>query len=395
MIILLMALYCSACADEMKISDTDKTDPIGFGYVNSPAVALRKEINGEVLIRLPMDSCVWVGDEKTDERGIKWYRINAGSLVVGEDAQNYTGWMKAEFIDAGEKIWHDIESISTNGKGMIALRTDGSVLLAGHALVDPTGIETVSPKSWNEKMDHARQVVVGDVSEYYAVMMDGGITITGRDGKLFPDGKRVWLLSEGSGEVFALTEEYELIDIYHPYLGVNRPKPVFPETLPDARAFAHTIKMVTLDSLLFLLTDQGELYVEQLQEVMGSMPDWSEWTDVTGICSSNYWDGHNADSLTPVYAAVKKDGSVLAWPELLQNRIIGWTEMKDIRICGTYVMGLKKDGTVVSTELRDFPEPDVSGWNDIIAIGPGNDYCVGLKSDGTLVFSGDHLMWQH
>ncbi len=68
--------------------------------------------------------------------------------------------------------------------------------------------------------------------------------------------------------------------------------------------------------------------------------------------------------------------------------------MEDIRICGTYVVGLKKDGTVVSTELRDDPEPDVCGWNDIIAVSPGNDYCVGLKSDGTLVFAGSHLMWQ-
>ncbi len=375
-------------------ADANKAAPIGFGYVNNTAVALRKEMNKEILTRLPIDSCVWIRDEKTDEKGIKWYQINAGSTDVGEDAQNYTGWMKAEFIDAGEKVWYDIESLSSGGKGLIALRTDGSALLAGHAMVDPTGMGSVSPRSWNEKMNHARQVVIGDTAEYYAVMMDGGITITSQNGKLFPDGKRVWLLSEGSMKVFAITEEYELIDIYHPHLGVNRLKPVFPEALPDARILAHTVRMVTTDSLLFLMTDQGELYVEQLQSVIGSMPDWSEWTDIIGISSSNYWDGKHTESLTPVYAAVREDGSVLAWPELLQNRVRDWTEMKDIRICGTYVVGLKKDGTVLSAELRDYPEPDVSGWRDIIAVSPGNDYCVGLKSDGTLIFAGDHLMWQ-
>lgn len=393
MIAFLAALLLTAVS-AAEASDVEETAPLGFGYVNNTSVALRKEMNGEVITRLPLDSCVWIRDEKTDEQGISWYQINAGSNDVGENARNYFGWMKAEFVDAGETVWHDIESLSSSGKGIIALKTDGSVLLAGHAIANSAGTDSVSPKSWNEKMDHARQVVIGDVAEYYAVAMDGGVVITGRDGKLYPDGKRVWLLSEGSGEVFAITEDYELIDIYHPYLGINRLKPVFPETLPDARAFAHTVKMITTDSLLFLITDQGKLYVEQLQDVMGTMPDWSTWTNITGICSTNYWDGENMDSLTPVYAAVREDGSVLAWPELLQNRISGWSEMKEIEICGTYVVGLKKDGTVVSTELRDYPEPDVFGWNDIVAIAPGNDYCVGLKSDGTLVFSGDHLMWQ-
>lgn len=389
-------LYGSLMTDNglAAATDAEETAPIGFGYVNSTAVALRKEMNGDVITRLPQDSCVWVRDEKKDEQGVSWYRVNAGTSAVGEGAQNYFGWMKAEFIDAGEKVWHDIGALSCGGKGMIALRTDGSVLLAGHAMADPAGTGSVSPKSWNERMTNARQVVVGDVADYYAVMMDGGIVMTGMEERLYPDGKKVWLLSEGQGEVFAITEEYELIDIHHPYLGINRLTPVYPGNLPDARILAHTVRMVTTDSLLFLITDRGELYVEQLQEVAGSMPDWSAWTDITGFCSTNYWDGKNADSLTPVYAAVREDGSVLAWPELLQNRISGWTELEDIRICGTYVVGLKKNGTVVSTELRDYPEPGVFGWNDITVVSPGNDYCVGLKSDGTLVFAGDHLMWQ-
>ena len=84
----------------------------------------------------------------------------------------------------------------------------------------------------------------------------------------------------------------------------------------------------------------------------------------------------------------------MAWPEILQARIKDWNNMEEIRMYGSYVVGLKKDGTVVSANLRDTPVPDVSSWKDIIAADPGNDYCVGLKSDGTLLFAGDHLIWE-
>ena len=368
--------------------------PIGFGYVNNVNVALRREINGDILSRLPKDSCVWIREEKTDAKGILWYHIHAGSSAVNESVRNESGWMKAEFIDAGEKVWHDIVSVSSGGKGLIALRKDGSALLAGHAMVNPEGTGAVSPKYWNDKMGPARQVVVGDTAEYYTVSADGGIVSTGSEQKLFPNGKRVWLLSEGYGSRLAITDEYELVDIHHPYLGNNLMNPVFPETVPDARVLSHTVKMFTTDSLLFLVTAQGELFVEQIQDIIGTMPDWSEWTDIAGFCGSNHWDGQNPLSVTPVYAAVKKDGSVMAWPEILQARIKDWNNMEEIRMYGSYVVGLKKDGTVVSANLRDTPVPDVSSWKDIIAADPGNDYCVGLKSDGTLLFAGDHLIWE-
>ena len=44
-------------------------DPLGFGVVNNTDVALRKAPGGQKMIRLPQDTCVWVRDAKTDDRG--------------------------------------------------------------------------------------------------------------------------------------------------------------------------------------------------------------------------------------------------------------------------------------------------------------------------------------
>ena len=55
-------------------------------------------------------------------------------------------------------------------------------------------------------------------------------------------------------------------------------------------------------------------------------------------------------------------------------------------------MGLKSDGTVVTT---DFFSDFVSQWTDIIAISSNDRHIVGLKSDGTVVATGltDRTVW--
>ena len=68
-----------------------------------------------------------------------------------------------------------------------------------------------------------------------------------------------------------------------------------------------------------------------------------------------------------------------------------WSDIIDIRLTGRYVLGLKKDGTVLLADFSGDVDLDVSQWQGIIAIGAGKDWCVGLKEDGTLIFEGDHL----
>lgn len=69
---------------------------------------------------------------------------------------------------------------------------------------------------------------------------------------------------------------------------------------------------------------------------------------------------------------------------------IDTSEWKDIVAisAGTSVVGLKNDGTVVATGLNSYGEGNVSDWTDIIAISTSTDYTLGLKRDGTVVATG-------
>lgn len=67
-----------------------------------------------------------------------------------------------------------------------------------------------------------------------------------------------------------------------------------------------------------------------------------------------------------------------------------WRDIVAISAGYTHTVGLKKDGTVVSTNYRekqtwDHGECNVDQWRDIIAISAGTYHTVGLKRDGTVV----------
>lgn len=61
---------------------------------------------------------------------------------------------------------------------------------------------------------------------------------------------------------------------------------------------------------------------------------------------------------------------------------------------GTSVIGLKEDGTVVSTGLNRFGEGNTSHWEDIIAISTRGSCTLGLKRNGTVVAAGTNTYGQ-
>ena len=81
---------------------------------------------------------------------------------------------------------------------------------------------------------------------------------------------------------------------------------------------------------------------------------------------------------------------MLAAPDQLALQLSAWQDMKKVSIGYNWVLGLKKDGTVVAFAPGGTAVPDVSGWTGITDIGNGGDYLVGVKEDGTLVFAGEH-----
>ena len=104
----------------------------------------------------------------------------------------------------------------------------------------------------------------------------------------------------------------------------------------------------------------------------------SNWTDIVHVTASQV--GGSTFGL-------RSDGTVVAVGnnEYRQCDVGGWTDIVQVTTYWwTHTVGLKNDGTVITTT----PLPtavDVSTWNDIIQVSGGRNDIAGLKSDGTVV----------
>ena len=108
--------------------------------------------------------------------------------------------------------------------------------------------------------------------------------------------------------------------------------------------------------------------------------DLSEWKDVISVA--------RAYSST---IGLRNDGSIIVAGS--ESEASQWTDIVAIAAAGSSrVVGLKTDGTVVTTSHTKYGESDASGWTDIVAISADQGTIVGLKSDGTVMaaFENDH-----
>lgn len=93
-------------------------------------------------------------------------------------------------------------------------------------------------------------------------------------------------------------------------------------------------------------------------------------------------------------AGVTQDGKIFFSGRnfTYEDELYTWDNIISVSVEGNVVMGLKKDGTVVTAgqfvtrDTRYYI--DTSEWHDIVAISAGQLYIVGLKKDGTLTAQG-------
>ncbi len=175
---------------------TAMAETLGFGFVNDTDVALRRGIGGKVLVRLPKDTCVWINDSRTDGDGVLWYEIRAG-LNIDHANYDYSGWMKASFINAGEAVWHHIIGIAGSDSGLIALRSDGTAETAGRPIVAMDGSCWVTPRGWCAPYGRLVHVGVPEMgsNEYFVVTANDEL-ISSVNGQRIPNGREQAALLE-------------------------------------------------------------------------------------------------------------------------------------------------------------------------------------------------------
>ena len=121
--------------------------------------------------------------------------------------------------------------------------------------------------------------------------------------------------------------------------------------------------------------DEGQLDVE-------------DWTDIISVSAGTHHTVGLRSDGTVVSTKPKNAGDRAG-----QNNVTGWTGIVAISAGAGHTVGLKADGTVVSTTIISNPkygmgQDKVSGWSDIVDIVAGAYHTVGLKADGTVVAVG-------
>ena len=108
------------------------------------------------------------------------------------------------------------------------------------------------------------------------------------------------------------------------------------------------------------------------------------WTDIVSVSEG---DAHTV--------GLKKDGSVISTSSRTYGRGIyyghfveKWTDIVAVSAGDNYTVGVKMDGTVVAVGDNEYGRCNVQNWSDIVAVSAGIWHTVGLKKDGTVVAVG-------
>ena len=115
----------------------------------------------------------------------------------------------------------------------------------------------------------------------------------------------------------------------------------------------------------------------------------SNWGNIVSIAAGS-----------SLFVGVKSDGTVISTGT--RYNVSGWRNIVSVSAGTNHVVGVKSDGTVVAAlkTLRvgereyDRGQCNVSDWKDIVAVSAGSCHTVGLKSDGTVVATGENNQGQ-
>jgi alpha-tubulin suppressor-like RCC1 family protein len=94
---------------------------------------------------------------------------------------------------------------------------------------------------------------------------------------------------------------------------------------------------------------------------------------------------------------LKKDGTVVTAGNTNQYgelSVSAWRDIVQISTGDSQTVGLKKDGTVVVAGRQYSGISDISSWKDIIQVSASNLHAVGLRKDGTVIATGNNSYGQ-
>ena len=350
---------------------------LGFARLSMSAnvrsgVIVRDLLNpGNTSYRLPEGTMVYIWDVQPGNDGETWYHITCQYSEDGK-LRGRQGWVVSSCVDL-EPLFTDVIAVSADKDGFLALRRDGTVTGAARLTAATSGFYRAV-----EGMRDVAQVSAG-AEGFLCVMKDGSVSVIGKAPSL----------AGLSGPVLMDTMQEERTALTAEGLFSTRELSwVWPaEGVDPQRVRA----MEQKQSSVFMLMDDGTVACAAFDDsrfliMPEEKPDFSAWTDVVSI-DTVMW--HPKDVyFYEVFAAVRKDGTAMISPRVIERYTLDWEDLKQISLAADYLVGVTNAGTVYAAGRSEKIIAEVSAWTEIDSVCASEDYCIGVKKDGTLVFAG-------
>lgn len=108
------------------------------------------------------------------------------------------------------------------------------------------------------------------------------------------------------------------------------------------------------------------------------LEDVANWTDICTVVSS-----------TPLVIGLRNDGTVLSSDHTINKDLKNWKNISSIHLFCGEVIGLQKNGNVVAC-LLDEDDEDITTWTDILDMYTGHFGVIGLRKDGSVVYCSNY-----
>lgn len=295
--------------------------------------------------------------------------------------------------------WTNIEKIATGPFYTVGLRDDGTVVA--------TGLNSCGQCNTNDWKDVKEIYVRGNITA--GVRYDGKVHITGRNSYRFEDAKKWQNIKElklVNDRIIGITNDGRINYIGKPYWGRVKEewhdisfieansncilgkkedgslvcnKPLFGIYMPDNyRNFADIKENLEADKVVVLGKD-GKIDIYSINGIDFYKWDTSKFSDVKQIAMSKTH-----------LIGLKSDGTAVVTGDdaSLSVEVENWKNLIKVDVGEKFAVGLTIDGRVLAAGNNLYGQCEVNGWLDVVDIAAQGSKTVGVKSTGEVLITG-------
>jgi len=361
----------------------------GFGEFAKDHVNLRKEPGGDILFRKDQGEELFILAQK-ERGGQTWYQVETYNA---QRVAPVTAWVLSDMVKGPEALFSDVVQIAADGRNLIALRRDGTVVFAGSEFKYPHLREGQDPATWQDVV----QVAVGTLT-CYGLKKDGSLyrfgirgPASGIRGVLGTEGQNIPFVSIDAQDDVLLGQMADgSLRQFWPYGGIDLLLPPGSE-ISDFAAWMpyYGIALAVQGGRVRSLSGPQGLGVFS-QEDQDRVAAWQDVIQVAaGFKTPDRVENQDIGS-GPMVAAILKGGSVVALDPDLNREVNAWADIIKIVSGNGFLLGLTKQGQVLAAgPMKHLVAEDIRTWSGITDIAAGYAFCAGVTAEGGLLFAGE------